>query len=124
MAESGCGNREEPRPFSPNLRSRLKSPFFLPILLLMALSIKNPEVERLVEELATLTGESKTEAVLRAVAERRDRLRLQRAHRERGSDFLRYLAEEVWPKAPPGQLGRRLSREEEDEILGYGPEGV
>jgi antitoxin VapB len=44
--------------------------------------------------------------------------------RERGSDFLRYLQEEVWPKAPPGQLGRRLSREEEDEILGYGPEGV
>ena len=90
----------------------------------MALSIKSSEVERLVEELAALTGESKTEAVLRAVAERRDRLRLQRAHRERGSDFLRYLAEEVWPKAPPGQLGRRLSREEEDAILGYGPEGV
>lgn len=41
---------------------------------------------------------------------------------ERGSDFLRYLEEEVWPKAPPDQLGRRLSREEEDEILGYGPE--
>lgn len=41
---------------------------------------------------------------------------------ERGSDFLRYLEEEVWPTAPPGQLGRRLSREEEDEILGYGPE--
>jgi antitoxin VapB len=41
---------------------------------------------------------------------------------ERGSEFLRYLEEEVWPKAPPGQLGRRLSREEEDEILGYGPE--
>lgn len=71
-----------------------------------------------------MTGESKTEAVLRAVAERRDRLSLQSAHRERGSDFLRYLAEEVWPKAPPGQLGRRLSREEEDEILGDGPEGA
>lgn len=90
----------------------------------MALSIKSPEVERLVEELAQMTGESKTEAVLRAVAERRDRLSLQRPQRERGSDFLRYLAEEVWPKAPSGQLGRRLSREEEDEILGYGPAGV
>ncbi len=87
----------------------------------MALNIKSPEVERLVEKLAQMTGESKTEAVLRAVAERCDRLSLQRSQRERGSDFLRYLAEEVWPKAPPGQLGRRLSREEEDEILGYGP---
>lgn len=90
----------------------------------MALNIKSPEVERLVEAIVAMTGESKTEAVLKAVAERRDRLRLQRGHRERGTDFLRYLAEEVWPKAPPGELGRRLSREEEDEILGYGPEGV
>jgi antitoxin VapB len=90
----------------------------------MALSIKSPEVERLVEALAAMTGESKTEAVRRAVEERRDRLSLQHSQRERGSGFLRYLAEEVWPKAPPGHLGRRLGREEEDEILGYGPEGV
>jgi antitoxin VapB len=54
----------------------------------------------------------------------RERLSLQHAHRERGGDFLRYLEEEVWPKAPPGQLGRRLSREEEDAILGYGPDGA
>lgn len=90
----------------------------------MALSIKSPEVEKLVEVLAEMTGESKTEAVRRALVERRERLSLQHAHRERGSDFLRYLEEEVWPKAPLGQLGRRLSREEEDEILGFGPEGV
>jgi antitoxin VapB len=90
----------------------------------MALSIKSPEVEKLVEALAAMTGESKTEAVRRAVAERRDRLSLQHTRRERGTDFLRYLAEEVWPKAPLGELGRRLTREEEDEILGYGPEGV
>ena len=31
---------------------------------------------------------------------------------------------EVWPRIPADQLGRRLSRREEDEILGYGPEGV
>ena len=90
----------------------------------MALSIKSPEVEDLVETLARMTSESKTEAVRRALTERRERLTLQQGGRERGSDFLRYLAEEVWPKAPPGQLGRRLSREEEDEILGYGPEDV
>ena len=90
----------------------------------MALSIKSLEVEKLVEELAQMTGESKTEAVRRALAERRDRLSLQHPRRERGSSFLRYLEEEVWPKAPPGQLGRRLTREEEDEILGYGPEGM
>lgn len=90
----------------------------------MALSIKSREVEELVEALAAMTGESKTEAVRRALAERRERLSLQRTGRERGSDFLRYLQEEIWPQAPAGQLGRRLSREEEDEILGYGPGGV
>lgn len=90
----------------------------------MALNIKSPEVEELVEAVAAMTGESKTEAVRRALLERRERLSLQHARRERGTDFMRYLKEEVWPKAPQGQLGRRLTREEEDEILGYGPEGV
>jgi len=90
----------------------------------MALSIKNPDVEELVTVVAAMTGESKTEAVLRSLAERRDRLRLQRPHQESGNSFLRYLAEEIWPNAPAGQLGRRLGREEEDEVLGYGPGGV
>jgi len=103
---------------------RVESILFSTYASTMALSIKSPEVERLVEALAAMTGETKTEAIRRAVEERRERLSLQHPHRERGSDFLRYLAEEVWPKAPPGQVGRRLSREEEDEILGYGPGGV
>jgi antitoxin VapB len=87
----------------------------------MALSIKSPEVEKLVAALAAMTGESETEAIRRSLIERRERLSLQQARHERGGDFLRYLAEEVWPNAPSDQLGRRLSREEEDEILGYGP---
>lgn len=90
----------------------------------MALNIKSTEVEKLVEAIAAMTGESKTETIRRALLERRDRLSLQQARRLPGRDFLRYLEEEVWPKAPPGQLGRRLSREEQEEILGYGPEGV
>jgi len=90
----------------------------------MALNIKSLEVEELVAAVSAMTGESKTEAVRRALAERRDRLSLQGARPERGDAFLRYLETEVWPKAPAGQLGRRLSRDEEDEILGYGPEGA
>jgi antitoxin VapB len=90
----------------------------------MALSIKSAEVERLAESVATMTGESKTEAIRRSLIERQERLSLQRVGRERGNDFLRYLEEEVWPKVSPSQLGRRLTREEEDTILGYGPEGV
>jgi len=90
----------------------------------MALSIKSAEVEALAASLAAMTGESKTEAIRRSLIERRERLSLQRVGRERGSDFLRYLAEEIWPKVSSSQLGRRLTREEEDAILGYGSEGV
>ncbi len=64
------------------------------------------------------------DAVPQGLAERRERLSLQQGRRDRGSDFLQFLEDEVWPKAPPDQLGRRLSRDEEDEILGYGPAGV
>lgn len=90
----------------------------------MSLNLKNPEVERLVEEVAAMTGESKTEAVRQALAERKERLSLFVVRRDRKEDVLRYLQNEVWPRIPPELLGRGLSQEEQDEILGYGPDGV
>ena len=89
----------------------------------MALNIKNDEVERLATEVARLTGESKTEAIRRALEERRRRLRSVSTS-ERRARVLRFLEKKVWPGLPKGQVGRRLSRAEEDEILGYGPGGV
>jgi antitoxin VapB len=90
----------------------------------MPLSIKNPEVERLAAELARLEGVSRTEAIRRALLDRRARLDQGMGRGRRGEVFLRYLREEVWPAAPPGELGRRLTSREQDELLGYGPEGV
>ena len=90
----------------------------------MALNIKNDEVERLAAEVARLTGESKTEAIRRALAERRQRLAYRINPGDRETQALRFLEREVWPRVPADQLGRRLSRSEEDEILGYGEEGV
>ena len=90
----------------------------------MALNIKNDEVERLATEVARLTGESKTEAIRRALAERRQRLAYRINPGDRETQALRFLEREVWPRIPADQLGRRLSRSEEDEILGYGEEGV
>ena len=90
----------------------------------MALNIKNEEVEQLAAEVARLTGESKTEAIRRALAERRQRLAYRVRPENRETQALRFLEREVWPRIPADQLGRRLSRREEDEILGYGPEGV
>ena len=90
----------------------------------MALNIKNPEVERLVGEVAELTGETKTEAVRRALEERKARLALRPDARSRAERLRWFLEREVWPHVPEAELGRRLSTTEEDAILGYGPEGV
>jgi len=90
----------------------------------MALNIKNQEVERLAAEVAKLTGESKTEVVRQALTARKEQLEHQVARARNGASFLRFLEEEIWPAVPKEELGRRLSKREREEILGYGPEGV
>jgi antitoxin VapB len=90
----------------------------------MPLNIKNHEVERLVDEVAALTGESKTEAVRRALLERRSRLRLRVTPSGRRERIRRFLEREIWSALPPEQLGRGPDRVERERILGYGAEGV
>jgi antitoxin VapB len=90
----------------------------------MALNIKNPEVERLAAEASRLAGESKTESIRKALEERVARLRLRVVKRDREASLLRHLEREVWPRVPKRALGRRLTRREEDLILGYGKDGV
>jgi antitoxin VapB len=89
----------------------------------MALNIKNGQVERLAAEVARLTGESKTEAIRRALEERRNRLKATTSSTRRAR-VIRFLEKKVWTTLPKSQVGRRLSRQEEDEILGYGRDGV
>jgi prevent-host-death family protein len=43
---------------------------------------------------------------------------------ERAGRLRRFLEQEVWPTVPADEIGRVLSREEEDAILGYGPQGT
>lgn len=89
----------------------------------MPLNIKNAAVERLAAEVARLTGESKTEAIRRALEERRRRLKGP-STQQRRARVLRFLDKHVWPTLHAGERGRRLTRAEEDGILGYGPDGV
>ncbi len=90
----------------------------------MALNIKNQDVERLLDEVVQLTGESKTEAVRKALEERRQRLVLGSVSHRKETRLLSFLQEEVWPLVPPELLGTRLTKEEEERILGYGEHGV
>lgn len=88
----------------------------------MALNLKNPEVERLAAEVARLTGESKTEAIRRALQDRRQRL-TGRSASDRRRRIVRWLEREIWPTLPAGGR-RRPTKAEEEAILGYGPDGA
>lgn len=79
----------------------------------MALSIKSAETDRLARELAALTGESITEAVTKALAQRLDRER--RARRAR-SEAMRLRLREIAERAAGLPV---LDPRPDDEILGY-----
>lgn len=90
----------------------------------MALNIKNQKVERLAEEVARMTGESKTAAILRALEERRERIAAAPPRRHRLAQALDFLEREIWPDVPPELLGGRVTKKERERILGYGRGGV
>lgn len=89
----------------------------------MALTIKNPDVERLAAEIAALTGESKTQVIRVALEERRRRLAGRIDPEARRTEVMRWLEEEVWPHVPGEYRGKPHDTHADDEILGYGPDG-
>ena len=89
----------------------------------MALNIKNREVERLAAEVAALANESKIEAIRRALLDRRERLVLQRSGASRSDRIEALLRHRIWPRIPEDVVGKGVSREEKEAILGYGAEG-
>ncbi|HTG36357.1 MAG TPA: type II toxin-antitoxin system VapB family antitoxin [Thermoanaerobaculia bacterium] len=91
----------------------------------MALTIENPETERLAVEVAKLTGESQEEAVRKALQERKQRLAPPEPEPEdRVARWRLFLEKEVRPNILPEFRGKRITKEEREEILGYGPDGV
>lgn len=82
----------------------------------MALSIKNEATEQLARQLANTTGESLTDAIRKSLEERLERLRQQRKVHILGGqieDLLRRV------DALPN-----LDARSEDQILGYGDDGM
>jgi antitoxin VapB len=91
----------------------------------MALNIKNPEVEKLAAEVAALAHETKTEAIRRALVDRKERLAVRRSDPGKAERLRRLLEEHIWPSIPPELRGKPpLSKQEKEAILGYGPDGV
>ena len=82
----------------------------------MALNIRNRRTEELAETLARLTGETKTEAVTRALHDRLERLRRERS----GRSLARELDEIALHCASLTVLDER----DDDEIVGYDERGL
>jgi len=76
----------------------------------MALNIKNAAVEELADEVARMAGESKTEAIRRALAERRQRLALELPQRDRRAELAGFLEREVWSTIRARAMTRLQSR--------------
>jgi antitoxin VapB len=90
----------------------------------VALTIKNPEVERLAAEVARLTGETKTQAIRVALEERRRRLNSDVDQEARAAEILHWLETEVWSLVPEELRGQPHDSRRDDEIIGYGPDGL
>jgi antitoxin VapB len=90
----------------------------------MPLNIKNAEVERLASEVAGLAHETKTEAIRRALLDRKQRLMLRRGTTSKLQRLQDVLRNQVWPQVPADVRGRPISKDAREEILGYGAEGV
>lgn len=82
----------------------------------MALSIKDPETDRLARALADATGESLTEAIRRALAERLARETQRGAHYRMQTNVRR--VQERLASLPV------LDARDADELLGYDEHGV
>jgi len=82
----------------------------------MALNIRNPEAEKLAETLAKLTGETKMQAVIKALRDR-----LERVHRRLSG---RRLADEFDEIALHSASLRVLDARDADEVLGYDELGL
>jgi antitoxin VapB len=73
-----------------------------------ALNIKNEQVERLATEVARIAGETKTEAIRRALEDRKMRLALKANLRDRTTQLKEYLEREVWPQLPVGARRKKM----------------
>lgn len=82
----------------------------------MALNIRHAETEKLAEEVAKLTGETKTEAVRRALLDRLKRLRRDRSEHK--------LADELDRIAQRCARLPLQDRRTADQILGYDENGL
>ena len=85
------------------------------------MSIKNPELEQLADQLSRLTSSSKTEVIRQALKEKKQRLAAAQGF-DRKQRLVSYLENRVWPSLPKS-ASRRWTKAQEERALGYGKHG-
>ena len=78
----------------------------------------------LLAEIVALTGESEGTVVMRALEERLARLTRPVSAAERRQRVLNVLETSLWRHRRARDVAGAIDRDEEDRVLGYGPEGV
>ncbi len=79
------------------------------------INLKSECVAVLLEQITQRTGETKVDAVTRALEERLQELNA----KDRAVRTLTWLRTTVWPNLPKTQQGRAPSKEEQEELLGF-----
>lgn len=78
-------------------------------------NLKSDRVAVLLEQITRRTGETKVDAVTKALEERLQELEV----KDRTARTLTWLRTTVWPNLPEMQRGRAPSKEEQEELLGF-----
>jgi antitoxin VapB len=82
----------------------------------MALSIKNPEVDRLARELAEVTGENMTEAICKALEERLEK--------EKGRKPGNFMKDEIQCIQDRVTRLQRIDQGSDEDLIGYDEHGI
>jgi antitoxin VapB len=92
----------------------------------MALNIEDTETEKLAAEVAEMTGKTKEDAVREALREKKERLEMRSEAKKRDPESLRkFMEAEIWSQIPDELLDQDpMSKEEIEDILGFGEGGV
>ena len=78
-------------------------------------NLKSDRVASLLEQLTQRTGETKVDAVSRALEERLQELKA----KDRSAWTLTWLETAVWPNLSEAQRGHAPTKEEQEELLGF-----
>ena len=80
----------------------------------MGLNIKNAEVEKLASEVAAITGETKTEAIRKALLERKEHLHF--SQRKRMDGVREWLERDVWLLVKPEFRDKPMTKADWDAL--------